>query len=76
MIEDNSFKINSQFSEIEKLFESEKNIYSPEQLSTSYLLSNYAYAYSLMGEYYKSKENYTSAIDYFNQSKKLLKNSR
>ena len=72
MIEDNSFKINSQFSEIEKLFESEKNNYSPEQLSTSYLLRNYAYAYSLMGEYYKSKENYLSAIDYFNQSKILL----
>ena len=73
MIEDNSFKINSQFSEIEKLFESEKNNYSPEQLSTSYLLRNYAYAYSLMGEYYKSKENYSSAIDYFNQAKILLK---
>ena len=72
MIEDNSFKINSQFSVIEKLFESEKNNYSPEQLSTSYLLRNYAYAYSLMGEYYKSKENYLSAIDYFNQSKILL----
>ena len=73
MIEDNSFKINSKFSEIEKLFESEKNIYSPEQLSESYLLRNYAYAYSLMGDYYKSKENYTSAIDYFKQAKKLLK---
>lgn len=73
MIEDNSFKINSQFSEIEKLFESEKNNYSPEQLSTSYLQRNYAYAYSLMGEYYKSKENYSSAIDYFNQAKILLK---
>ena len=73
MIEDNSFKINSKFSEIEKLFESEKNNYSPEQLSTSYLLRNYAYAYSLMGEYYKSKENYSSAIDYFNQAKILLK---
>ena len=73
MIEDNSFKINSQFSEIEKLFELEKNNYSPEQLSTSYLLRNYAYAYSLMGEYYKSKENYSSAIDYFKQAKILLK---
>ena len=73
MIEDNSFKINSQFSEIEKLFESEKNNYSPEQLSTSYLLRNYAYAYSLMGEYYKSKENYSSASDYFKQAKILLK---
>lgn len=73
MIEDNLFKINSLFNEIEKLFESEKNKYTPEQLSTSYLLRNYAYAYSLMGDYYKSKENYTSAIDYYKQAKKLLK---
>ena len=32
-MEDDPFKINSLFSEIEKLFESEKNKYSPEQLS-------------------------------------------
>ena len=73
IMEDDPFKINSLFGEIEKLFESEKNKYSPEQLSESYLLRNYAYAYSLMGDYYKSKENYTSAIDYFKQAKILLK---
>lgn len=73
MIEDNLFKINSHFSEIEKLFDSEKNKYNPEQLSTSYLMRNYAYAFGLMGEYYKSKGNYTSAIDYFTQAKTLLK---
>ena len=73
MIEDNLFKINSLFSEIEKLFESDKNNYSPEQLSTSYLLRNYAYAYSLMGDYYKSKENFDTAIDYYKQAKVLLK---
>ena len=72
MIKDNLFKINSLFSEIEKLFESEKNNYSPEQLSTSYLLRNYAYAYSLMGDYYKSKENFDTAIDYYKQAKVLL----
>ena len=74
MIKDDLFKINSLFGEIEKLFESEKNNYSPEQLSNSYLLRNYAYSYSLMGDYYKSKGNYTTAIDYFRQAKKLLKN--
>ena len=73
IMEDDPFKINSLFNEIDKLFESEKNKYSPEQLSESYLLRNYAYAYSLMGDYYKSKENYTSAIDYFKQAKILLK---
>jgi DNA-binding CsgD family transcriptional regulator len=70
---DDPFKINSLFSEIDKLFESEKNKYSPEQLSESYLLRNYAYAYGLMGDYYRSKKNYTSAIDYFKQAKILLK---
>ena len=74
MIKDDLFKINSLFGEIEKLFELEKNNYCPEQLSNSYLLRNYAYAYSLMGDYYKSKGNYTTAIDYFSQAKKLLKN--
>lgn len=73
IMEDDPFKINSLFNEVDKLFESEKNKYSPEQLSESYLLRNYAYAYSLMGDYYKSKENYTSAIDYFKQAKILLK---
>ena len=73
MLEDNLFKINSLFNEIEKLFESEKDKYTPEQLSTSYLMRNYAYAYSLMGDYYKSKKNYTSAIDYYKQAKVLLK---
>ncbi len=73
IMEDDPFKINSLFNEIDKLFESEKNKYSPEQLSESYLLRNYAYAYSLMGDYYKSKENYASAIDYFKQAKILLK---
>lgn len=73
MIEDNPFKINSLFSKIEKLFESEKNKLSSSELSTSYLLRNYAYAYSLMGDYYKSKENFTSAIDYYKQAKTLLK---
>ena len=73
MLEDNLFKINSLFNEIEKLFESEKDKYTPEQLSTSYLMRNYAYAYSLMGDYYKSKKNYASAIDYYKQAKVLLK---
>lgn len=74
MIKDDLFKINSLFGEIEKLFELEKNNYCPDQLSNSYLLRNYAYAYSLMGDYYKSKGNYITAIDYFSQAKKLLKN--
>ena len=73
MIEDNSFKINSQISEIEKLFESEKTIIALNNYQPVTLQRNYAYAYSLMGEYYKSKENYSSAIDYFNQAKILLK---
>lgn len=72
MAKDNLFKINFHFSEIEKLFESEKVNYTPKELSTSILLRNYGYAFSLMGDYYKTKGNYVTAIDYYKQASNLL----
>ncbi|MDG1054051.1 MAG: hypothetical protein P8O78_05430 [Flavobacteriaceae bacterium] len=72
MHKDDLFKINFHFNKIEKLYELEKVNYTPKELSTSFLLRNYGYAYSIMGDYYKGKENYTAAIDYYKQALNLL----
>ncbi len=72
MRKDDLFKINFHFNKIEKLYELEKVSYTPKELSTSFLLRNYGYAYSIMGDYYKTKENYIAAIDYYKQASNLL----
>ena len=72
MRKDDLFKINFNFNKIEKLYELEKVSYTPKELSTSFLLRNYGYAYSIMGDYYKTKENYIAAIDYYKQASNLL----
>ena len=72
MHKDDLFKINFHFNKIEKLYELEKVNYTPKELLTSFLLRNYGYAYSIMGDYYKGKENYTAAIDYYKQALNLL----
>lgn len=72
MHKDDLFQINFHFNKIEKLYELEKVNYTPKELSTSFLLRNYGYAYSIMGDYYKGKENYTAAIDYYKQASNLL----
>jgi len=72
MRKDDLFKINFHFNKIEKLYELEKVSYTPKELSTSFLLRNYGYAYSIMGDYYKAKENYIAAIDYYKQASNLL----
>lgn len=72
MRKDDLFKINFHFNKIEKLYELEKVSYTPKELSSSFLLRNYGYAYSIMGDYYKTKENYIAAIDYYKQASNLL----
>lgn len=72
MAKDNLFKINFHFAEIEKLFELDKIKYTPKELSTSILLRNYGYAFSLIGDYYKTKGDYVTAIDYYKQALNLL----
>ncbi|MDC1080688.1 hypothetical protein OAQ15_01140 [Flavobacteriaceae bacterium] len=66
------FKINSYFSEIQKLFDKGKITKEKDELPKSYLIRNYAYSFTLMGKYYHLQENYQVAIDYYSKALELL----
>lgn len=66
------FKINTYFSEIQKLFDEGKITKEKDELPKSYLMRNYAYSFTLMGKYYHLQENYQVAIDYYSKALELL----
>ena len=66
------FKINTYFSEIQKLFDEGKITKEKDELPKSYLMRNYAYSFTLMGKYYHLQENYQAAIDYYSKALELL----
>lgn len=66
------FKINTYFSEIQKLFDEGKKTKEKDELPKSYLMRNYAYSFTLMGKYYHLQENYQVAIDYYSKALELL----
>tara|TARA_B100000767_G_scaffold275734_1_gene314822 strand:- start:8412 stop:10142 length:1731 start_codon:yes stop_codon:yes gene_type:complete len=68
------FKINTYFSEIQKLFDKEKMSIKADELSKSYLFRNYAYSFTLLGKYYHLEKNYKAAIDYYSEALELLRN--
>lgn len=69
---DNLFIINSVISEIEGIYIKGKGFLAEDELKTSNLNRNYAYSFSMMGEYYKKKKKFKVALDFFNKSKNLL----
>ena len=71
-LRNNLLKINEHFIEIKHLFEMAKNNFTPKQLSTSYLLRNYSYAFSRMGDFYKAKKEYELAKNYYKKARELL----
>ncbi len=66
------FKINTYFSEIQKLFDKGKMNKEKDELPKSYLMRNYAYSFTLMGKYYHLQKNYQVAIDYYSKAIELL----
>ena len=68
------FKVNSYFSEIQRLFDDGKTSIENDKLEDSYLMRNYGYSFSLMGKYYQLQNNYQVAIDYYSKALELLNN--
>ena len=66
------FKVNSYFSEIQRLFDEGKTSIENDKLEESYLMRNYGYSFSLMGKYYQLQNNYQVAIDYYSKALELL----
>ena len=52
------FKVNSYFSEIQRLFDDGKTSIENDKLEDSYLMRNYGYSFSLMGKYYQLEKDH------------------